>query len=229
MSVMRSILAISTLALVACGGSAPPPQAPEPEPEPVKTAAPPPMKASQELGSIDEQDTNKTFTSLQSQLLDCQKSGMQRVEFLAGAVRWAYLEDSTLGDRDTEKCMLGVVSGAQWPKPDGGEAEVQKSMTFDGGDARPPAPWTSSKVSSVLAKQADEALQCKKNVRGVFKVTAYVEPAHHKGGKFGKVVSVGVSAPIKDSEEKCDCIASAVKDWKMPSPGSYAAKVTFSL
>ena len=43
------------------------------------------------------------------------------------------------------------------------------------------------------------------------------------------MLSVGVAPPNKDGETKSDCIALAVKDWKMPSPGGYAAKVTFNL
>ncbi len=234
--------------LGACGGS-PPPKAEEPAP----VAPPPrpiaaPMKASQELGSIDEGATNKTFQSLQDKLLECQKDGLTRVEFLAGdakffvriaqdgTVRWAYLEDSTLGDRDTEKCMLQVVSSAHWPQPDGGEAEVQKSISFDSGDARPPVSWASDKVAGVMQQDGSDALKCKGKSHGMFKVTAYVSPGegggggHHKhGGAHGKVVAVGVAPPDKDGETKADCIVDAVKDWKMPSPGGYAAKVTFTL
>jgi len=238
--------------LGACGGS-PPPKAPEPPPE----AAPPPppaakpMVSSQELGSIDEGATNKAFQSLGDKLLECQKDGLSRVEFLAGdakfflriaqdgTVRWAFLEDSTLGDRDTEKCMLQVVSNAHWPLPDGGEAEVQKSITFDSGDARPPVSWHSDKVAGVLQEEGNGALKCKGATRGVFKVTAYVQPGdpekaekghkHKHGEPHGKVVAVGVAPPNKDGEAKADCIAEAVKDWKMPSPGGYAAKVTFVL
>ena len=233
----------------ACGG-APPPKEPEP---PVQAAPPPPpvvrqMKSSQELGQIDEDATNKTFQSLQDKLLNCQKDGLSRVEFLAGdakfflriaqdgTVRWAYLEDSTLGDRDTEKCMIQVVSTARWPQPDGGEAEVQKSISFDSGDSRPPVSWRSEKVAGVVQQEGNDALKCKGGTRGIFKVTAYVQPGEAgSGGKrkhaepHGKVVAVGVAPPNKDGESKADCIAEAVKDWKMPSPGGYAAKVTFSL
>jgi hypothetical protein len=210
------------------------------------------MKSSQELGSIDEGATNKTFQSLQDRLLGCQKDGLSRVEFLAGdakfflriaqdgTVRWAFLEDSTLGDRDTEKCMLQVVSNAHWPQPDGGEAEVQKSISFDSGDARPPVSWASEKVAGVLQQEGNDALKCKGKTRGVFKVTAYVQPGeagsggggghkHKHNEPHGKVVAVGVAPPNKDGESQADCIADAVKDWKMPSPGGYAAKVTFSL
>ncbi len=240
------------LLLGACGGS-PPPKEPEPPPAapaPAPTVAP--LKTTQELGSIDEDATNRTFQGLQQKLLDCQKDGMTRVEFLAGdarfflriaqdgTVRWAFLEDSTLGDRDTEKCMLQVLSGAHWPQPDGGEAEVQKAISFDGGDARPPVSWTSDRVASVLASEGDDAMKCKQGTRGVYKVTAYVQPGEgggapkgkkhkHAEGPRGKVVAVGVAPPNKEGEAKADCIAEAVKDWKMPSPGGYAAKVTFSL
>jgi hypothetical protein len=40
---------------------------------------------------------------------------------------------------------------------------------------------------------------------------------------------VGVAPPNKDADAKADCIVDAVKGWIMPSPGAYAAKVTFSL
>ncbi len=187
---------VGGILLGACGGS-PPPKAPEP----VAEVAPPPkpagpqMKSSQELGSIDEGATNKTFQGLQDKLLDCQKNGLARVEFLAGdakfflrigqdgLVRWAYLEDSTLGDRDTEKCMIQVVSAAHWPQPEGGEAEVQKSISFESGDARPPVSWHSDKVAGVLQHEGNDALKCKGTTRGVFKVTAYVEPGEAGGGK----------------------------------------------
>jgi hypothetical protein len=197
--------------------------------------------ATQELGSIDEKATNRTFEGLSSQFLDCQKQGMTRVEFLAGdakffirvgqdgMARWAFLEDSTIGDRATEKCVLQVVSNAHWPKPEGGEAEVQKSISFDVGDARPATAWTSDKVSGVLAKDGADALKCKDKVRGVYKVTAYVEPGDEHKHKHGKVLAVGVAPPNKDGDAKSDCIAEAVMGWKMPSPGGYAAKVTFSL
>jgi hypothetical protein len=115
-------------------------------------------------------------------------------------------------------------------------------MGFDPADARPPADWPSDKIALVLAKQADDALKCKQGVKGTFRVTAYIEPgggegAEKKGRKHGgnhgpkegHVEAVGVAPPSKDGEAKVDCIVDAVKEWRMPSPGSYAAKVTFIL
>jgi hypothetical protein len=249
--------------LAACAGT-PEPKAPEPEPEPPKQERPKHgPSVSQELGSIDEAATKKTFERLTSKMVDCQKEGIRRLEYLAGdvkfflrigqdgRVRYAYLEDSTLGDRDTEKCILGVLNDAQWPRPEEGEAEVRNGMGFDSADARPPTDWPSDKIALVLAKQSDEALKCKEGVKGSFRVTAYVVPGAPEGehaekndkkgrgkhagnhakehGKEGHVEAVGVAPPNKDGEAKVDCIVDAVKEWHMPSPGSYAAKVTFTL
>jgi hypothetical protein len=257
-----SISLVTLAALGVACGSEPPPRAPEPAPEP--PPAPRPHKGpsmSQELGSIDEAATKKTFVQLQSQLGACHTEGLKRIEYLAGdvkfflrigqdgRVRYAYLEESTMGDRDTEKCQLDVLTAAQWPRPEEGEAEVRNGMGFD-SPSRPPTDWPSDKIALVLAKQADEALKCKEGAKGTFHVTAYVAPgpprshekaAHAKapharsahggnnGAGEGHVTAVGVAVPGKDGEAKVDCIVSAVKEWHMPSPGSYAAKVSFNL
>jgi hypothetical protein len=259
-SVAAKFLACGLL-VGACGGP-PEPKAPEPEPEPPKQEQPKKAPSfSQELGSIDEAATKKTFERLQGKMLDCQKEGLKRVEYLAGdvkfflrigqdgRVRWSYLEDSTMGERETEKCILGVLRDAQWPRPEGGEAEVRNGMGFDSGEARAPTDWPSDKIATVLASQADEAIKCKAGVKGTFRVTAYIEPGappdagnggrkgrgkhgNHGGAhkeKEGHVEAVGVAPPNKEGEEKIDCIVEAVKEWRVPSPGSYAAKVSFNL
>ena len=56
-------------------------------------------------------------------------------------------------------------------------------------------------------------------------MTAYVAPH----GKGGKVVAAGVATSSKEGAEQVKCIVDAVQSMKMPSPGSYAAKVAFSL
>jgi hypothetical protein len=246
---MHALLRAVTVAAVfaglgatACGG-APEPKVPEPEPEAPKVDRPAKTpRVSQELGSIDERATQQTFERLQPQLASCQRDGLKHIDYLAGdvkfflrvgqdgRVRYAYLEESTIGDRDTEKCMLAVVTTTQWPKPEDGEAEVRKGMGFDAsGDARPPADWNSDKIALVLAKQAEDAIKCKESVKGTFHITAYVVPNGHGKKKEGRVEAVGIASPSKDGEAKADCIVAAIKEWKMPSPGSYAAKVSFNL
>ena len=192
---------------------------------------------SQELGEIDAKDTARAIDRIQPDILSCQKAGAARIDYLAGEarafvrldqdghVRFSYLEGSTLGDRATEKCILGALAKAPWPKPRGGEAEVRKSFAFDGGDAREPTLWAPEKMFDAIAKSDSELTRCKGGVSGKFAITAYVVP----DGKGGKVESVGIAPPNKDGEAKSDCIADVVRAMTPPSPGSYAAKVSFSL
>jgi hypothetical protein len=190
----------------------------------------------QELGSIDPAAVQRTWNGLQTTFDGCRKQGLQRVEYLHGDVKffvrvgvdgrtkWAYLEDSNLGDRDTESCLMDAVRNAPWPRPDGGDAEVRNTFGFD-PEGRAPSSWSSDKIASILGKNDKDLLKCKKGLREQVHVTMYVEP--HK--KEGKVQAVGASVPARDAEEKIECILNEVKAWKLPSPGSWAAKVEFRI
>lgn len=253
----RTWIALGLLA-AGCGGGEPKAKAPEAEPEVRRSSGPAPV-VQQELGSIDERAVQSTFAKLQGQLAKCQTQGRDRVEYLAGdvklllridqggRVRYGYLEESSLGDRETERCMLGVFSATHWPKPIGGEAEVRNAFGFDPGGERQPTPWGPEKVMNAIdgAKELKKDLEkCK--ATGV-KITGYVvhDEGHkdhnkpkngdrpgaknHKDRRGGKFSAVGVSAPTKEAAEKVDCVLDAIKELRLPSPGSYAAKVSFTL
>ena len=236
-----ALLGLGALGLPACGGGN---AAPKPAETPVtdEPAEKPRAKrqgpsVSQELGEIDQKETERAIAKAQPDILACQKTGAKRLEYLAGDVRafirldangqvhWSYLEGSTLGDRATEKCILGALAKAPWPKPIGGEAEIRKGFVFDGGDAREPAGWMPEKMFDAIAKADADVSRCKAGVTGKFAVTAYVVPE----GKGGKVEAAGIAPPSKEGEAKVDCLLDVVRAMKPPSPGSYAAKVSFSL
>lgn len=242
---MKRILFLAALfsTLAACGGKEEA-KAPVSEPDTSTHAVKPKglPQVQQELGSIDQRAVEQTFAKLDGALERCHTQGRDRVEYLSGdvkvflridqsgKVRWSYFEDSSLGDRATEKCILQVFSSATWPKPEGGEAEVRHGFGWGPGGERAPTSWGPEKVTAALdAKDAKDAKKfldkCKDGVHGEFKVTAYVEP----DGKNGKFSGIGVVPPNKDAAERADCVVDALKDVKLPSPGSYAAKVTFSL
>lgn len=264
----------SALAATACGSSTPPPKAEDaPKHDQAAGTGPVPV-VQQELGSIDERAVEQTFAKLQNQLGKCQAQGLERTPYLSGdvkvflrvdqkgKVRYGYFEETSLGDRETERCLLDVFARTDWPKPIGGEAEVRHGFGFDPGSERPPTPWSSDKVMSSLDDAKDvkhELDNCKAGTKGDFRVTAYVihddsppppvEKQNHKPGKHdkhskphdkhgghgdkeakeGRFQSIGVSTSNKESAEKVDCVIDALRSLRVPSPGSYAAKVTFSL
>jgi hypothetical protein len=219
---------------VGCGGEEPPPQAPQAVHE-APAPARPRLKTTSELGDVDPGEVTKAFKALDESFTDCQKRGLDRVEMLAGSVKfflrigadgaakWAYFEESDVGDRDTEKCLLDVVMNARWPKPNGGDAEARYTMELPLQATRPPNDWASDKVAAALGKHGDAIDRCKSGVSARFHATMYVGPGGH-------VLAAGVATSSKDGAEKADCLAKALVTMKgLPSPGSWPAKVSFGL
>jgi hypothetical protein len=219
--------------LLACGGSEAPPKEPEnakEEPHEVKLA----LKTRSELGTVDPGAVQAAFHKLADKFVECQKQGLERLEVLSGNVKfflriaddgsakWAYLEDgSDVGDRETEKCLVGVVMGARWPRPDGGEAEARYSIELP-ATGRPPTDWSSDKIAATLGKHGDAIDRCKGGAGG-FHATMYVGPG-------GKVLAAGVVPPGKDGDDKAECLVKVLEKMKgLPSPGSWPAKVSFGL
>ncbi|HLK40770.1 MAG TPA: hypothetical protein VKU41_28650 [Polyangiaceae bacterium] len=223
-------------ALAGCGGSEPPPKAAAapPPPEPPK-AARSPLKTSSELGSVDPAAVRKAFASLDDKFMDCQKRAVDRVEVLAGdakfflrigqdgSPKWAYLEESEIGDQPTAKCLLDVVMAARWPQPDGGDAEARYSMDLPLQATRPPNDWSSDKATAAITKEGGAIDRCKAGASGPFHGTMYVGPG-------GKVLAAGVTTASRDDQDKADCLAGLLLKMKgLPSPGSWPAKVSFAL
>jgi hypothetical protein len=249
-----------SIALVACGGSQPPPKVDEPKEERRESSGPQ-LVVQQELGSIDERGVASTFDRLSGSLQKCQADGRARVEYLAGDVKvylridsnghvkYGWFEESSLGDRDTERCIFDVFKNATWPKPIGGEAEVRHGFGFDpAGERQPTTTWGPEKVVNAVEETKDvkkDVQKCKAGVKGDFKLTAYVvqddsppkhapkkgaKPDKHEKDKHGgKFQAIGVAAPNKEAAEKVDCVVDALKSLELPSPGSYAVKVQFLL
>jgi len=218
-----------------CGGAEPPPKLAEPAREPPQKAVPLFAKTSQELGGVDPKAVKSAFSTLNDRFMDCQKRALDRVELVAGNVKfflrissdgsakWAYLEDSEIGDRQTEKCLVDVVMGGRWPKPDAGDAEVRYAMELPLQAARPPADWSPDKIAGALGRNGEAIDKCKVGAGSTFRATMYVGPG-------GKVLSAGVAMSSKDGEENANCLAKALVKMKgLPSPGSWPAKVTFPL
>ena len=239
---MRNSISLAALACTlgligaGCGGGEPPPkEAQAPRDERPPPPAKPSLKMKSELGSVDPGAVKRAFGALDDKFMTCQKQALDRIEVLSGSVkffvrigedgatRWTYLEGSELGDRDTEKCLLGAVMSARWPKPDGGEAEARYGMELPLQSARPASEWNSDKVANALGKHGDSIDKCKAGANASFHATIYIGPG-------GKVLGAGVATSTKDGEDHTDCLAEVLRKMKgLPSPGSWPAKVGFDL
>jgi hypothetical protein len=189
-----------------------------------------------EVGALDQGKVDKAFETSVRELSRCLESGAKRVEFLGGAVAFyvkidqrgslvhAHLEQSTVGDRDTEKCMLEVLAKRDWPAPVGGEMGfARKSFDFDPpNDVRPPTEWDSERVQDAVSSKSSDIQKCKGDASGTYNVTMYVDTK-------GKALAVGIAPPDEKGEAAVDCLVDVLKRASYPSPGSWPAKVAFTL
>jgi hypothetical protein len=139
-----------------------------------------------------------------------------------GSVRRVFPRGSSIGDRQTERCIVEIAARTRFPNPKGGgEAEFAWQLEVDTmPDVRPPVAWDSERVSSIARQNAGSIKSCGKYAR--YTVTTYVAPG-------GKIMSAGAAASAFDGPDALDCVVEAVRTWKMPDPGSYPAKVTFNI
>ena len=227
---------VTVPAFAACG-SKPAPVATAPQTkhsEPARETAS--IGVSSEVGALDEDAVNRVFERAQPSLMACVRKGASRVELLGGDVaifvginaqgkgEVVRLERSTMGDRDTEACMIQVLSERHWPKPVGGrKGQVHKSFSFDmPNDARPPVEWTAEDVEGTLKKLHKHVEECTGGGSGTYQITAYIDTR-------GTAISVGIAPPDTLGESKADCLVSLIKGARFKSPGSYPAKVSFEL
>ncbi len=220
----------------ACGSKNPPAQSPPRAQASKPVQHEPELSVSSEVGAMNEDAVNSVFEHAQGGLMGCAKKGASRVELLGGDIAFyvginqagraedARIERSTIGDRDTEACMLDVLRGRAWPKPVGGrKGQVRKVFTFDmPSDARPPVEWTSDDIETTLKKVHKRVEQCTGGGSGTYQVTAYIDT-------HGTPISVGVAPPDTVADSQVDCLVAVIKGTKFKSPGSYPAKVSFEL
>ncbi len=227
----------SALMVVACGGSDKPAKTPyeevtleEEEPEGSGVAV------SSEIGGLNQEQVDAVFARSVDDLQECLSSGADRVEFLGGGVSFflkinadgrvthAHLEASTLGDRETEKCMLTALRNETWPKPVGGQTGLaRKSFDFDPpNDVRPPTIWSSEELDEAIGELTPDLNGCKRGTHDEFAVTMYV-------GTDGSVLAAGVAHEEESGEGAADCLVETLMSATFPSPGSWPAKVSVRL
>jgi hypothetical protein len=187
-----------------------------------------------EIGALDQDKVQSTLQRTSDKLSACFTSGVRRIPFMGGEIRFAlriaqggtatvaYLKESTLGDRDTESCMLGALRSASWPSPVGGkEGLAEGGFSFDpSADERPPVALEPERLGKELPKAKQALATCRASQgAGPIKATLYIDTD-------GKPLSVGISSADPKGEAVASCVVDALRGMSFPSPGSYAGKVS---
>lgn len=140
----------------------------------------------------------------------------------SGEVRSVHPEDSTVGDREVERCVGRVIAGLRFPRPQGGgAAQVSWSMTVDPPESvREPRTWDPGRVARAVRRGTRRARRACGVLEPV-QVTAYVS-------RRGRVLNVGAASTTETDADRLDCVAAQVRRWRMPR-APRIAKVTFDL
>lgn len=182
-----------------------------------------------DVGGLSEEDVDARFVALKPSIDACLFAGTVRNETFggrfvialridrAGHVRHAHLSESTLGDRQAERCVLDVVREATWPKPLSGEGLASKSFEVD--PATPPAELRAERFRGAVRAATQRAAACGD---GGFVATAYVGPD-------GVVASAGVATHEPEGEAAADCVADAVSGVRFGGARGRVGKVVFEL
>jgi hypothetical protein len=185
-----------------------------------------------EIGGMNEEAMNRAFQSISPAIQGCIEAGSGRVKALGGSVtialrvaqdgaaKWAYMKASTLGDRETERCMLDAVRSKAWPRPVGGDGLAEKS--FDLEPLAAPVEVDEDRAKKPIALIRKEAWKCRKGVRGSFIATIYLRAN-------GKVLAAGVTPPSEKGEDAADCMAEMIQKVKFGSPGGRVGKLRFEI
>lgn len=226
------------LALSACSSPPKPAAAPsEPEPEaeaPVQPSGG--MGAMAEIGGLDEKKVRASFESALDGLQSCLSEGSRLNEMMGGSIEFAvkvnaereaanvWAVESSLGQRETERCMFDALRQVSWPAPVGGMFGIAKnSFEFDlPKGVKPPTAWDAGRVSDVVEELGPKMDECTGGRHGDVLVTLYV-------GADGKAISGGASSNSETEDDAVDCVLGALLSASYPSPGDYPAKVRFRI
>lgn len=140
-----------------------------------------------------------------------------------GSVRLVRITDSTVGDRETERCIGRILRALRFSRPTGGEAEVRETFEVPPRQGiRPPSAWPETRVRSAVSR-AVEGLRRRCNLgTAPAKLVVVIGPG-------GRAVMAGASSEGEVQESAYDCVSQAALSLTYPDPGSYYAKSALTL
>lgn len=229
------VCTLSLIALAGCGATQSRPSSSSPLPSSSESSSEPAdsLSVSGLRGTLSQHEISGALDPRLPKFLRCAQQRMGELEALSGTISFAFhiavngsVADvrptaSTLGDRETERCMVEVAKSTRFPAPHGGEADFNWPLELPpSGDVRAPVELASDFARAVLSREG-AALHARCG-GGQVVVTAYVDTE-------GSVLAAGVAAPDLATSSELDCVAEGVRALRFESPGSYLGKLSFTL
>jgi hypothetical protein len=189
-----------------------------------------PTSMESDVGGLNQEEVDEAFSELGVE--ECIEQGSARIGELggefklrlrirkSGETRWVYLSESTLGDRETEKCLLDRAREKSWPKPLGGEGIAEKSFAID--PAATPVAIDAKRLRREIARARVETAKCREGIGGSFFATVYLR-------SDGGVRTAGIAVPNEKGEGVADCMIEALQKLRFRESRGRSGKVSFEL
>ena len=141
-----------------------------------------------------------------------------------GAVRESVVEDSSLGDRETERCLAGLAAALRFPKPRGGEVQMVLPLSFMPAGARTGVVERDASLAEATAVRAAVEKACPAPGGTGYALTVYV-------GADGKALAAGfASSDVVDGTfADCAVTAATAPEVAWPKASGPADKVRLTL
>jgi hypothetical protein len=186
-------------------------------------------------GSLATDEVSGALAPKHEAFARCFATRTRRLPMLAGRVTLAFRVaidgrvaqvhpiDSTVGHREVERCIVDVAASVRFPRPHGGTADFVWPLEMDPPrGVREAVTWDPGRVRRIVRARGRRVLERCGAEGSDIQVTTYVS-------RRGRVISAGASTPDGSGVGSLDCVAHAVRRWRMPRSRHRRAKVTFSL
>ncbi len=227
-------------AAAACGGSSVEPKAPK-APTSANDASNEPKRDRPailyDLGDVAPDVARQNFERLTPTWTACYDKGHTANATLGGSltftlrtnhdgsVKWAYLKDADLGDREVERCVLDSVRASNWGAPvDAKEGEIRGKTIGWTNDEDEPVSVDSGRVTPALSRAHGGVMACRRKAgaNGKIRATFYVGPK-------GKPLSVGFAVDDASGEAAADCLHDVLMGLTYVNPSQQVTKTTVEL
>ena len=191
----RILLLIASMFLLSCRSQAPVNNRPEKPVQPEKKIEEKPQEPPKnlviegDLGTIDEALVQRKFNESREQVNACIHKGIENSDYVGGSFYFTFRialdgtvksldMKSTVGHREIEACIYDFAKKLQFPKPEGGEAQVNFNWSFNSATDVGHV-WDAAKLGSAYTKMRSKMIRCSdgsNEAPSEFQVIFYVLP-----------------------------------------------------
>ena len=201
--------------------------------EPADTSG---MELDSELGVLETSEVEAALARHFEAIRDCYQHAGKAQRYAGGRVLLRFMVngdgsaddvlvvESTLGNYDVERCVVGIGRKIAFPAPSGKKATTfEYPVEFRSSNQLAVLDIDGVKVERDIASLLPQLASCGRLAPEPANVIVYIEP----NGTCG---SVGLAANVPLDEDVGDCVVQTIRRWKMSAvlPG-HAMRATFSI